>query len=82
MSIAWDAQAAVHRLNAFLSTHLMAKVTTLKAKKLPLVLVHPDFKTMPLIWDTGTSQGLTPFLKDFIHYQPAHIPVKDVSKVN
>lgn len=37
---------------------------------------------MPLVWDTGASQGLTPFINDFIHYQPAHIPVKDISKTN
>ncbi len=41
-----------------------------------------DFKHTPLIWDTGATQGLTPFLKDFIHYHPCDIPVKDISKVN
>ncbi len=42
-----------------------------------------DFKHTPLIWDTGATHGLTPFLKDFLHYHPCDIPVKDsISKVN
>ena len=41
-----------------------------------------DFKHTPLIWDTGATHGLTPFLKDFFHYRPCDIPVKDTSKVN
>ena len=41
-----------------------------------------DFKHTPLILDTGATQGLTPFLKDFIQYHPCDIPVKDISKVN
>lgn len=42
-----------------------------------------DFRRMPLIWDMGALQGLTPFYSDFIHYHhKCDIPVKDVSKVN
>ena len=45
-SVAQEAQAAVNRLNVFLSTHSLAEVTTLKANKLPsAVSVRPDFKT-------------------------------------
>jgi hypothetical protein len=32
--------------------------------------------------DKGATHGLTPFLKDFIHYHPSDIPVKDIFKVN
>jgi hypothetical protein len=41
-----------------------------------------DFKRLPLVWDTGASQGLTPFLNDFIHYEECRIQVNDISKVN
>jgi hypothetical protein len=41
-----------------------------------------DFKHTPLIWDTGATHRLIPFMKDFIHYHPCDIPVKDISKVN
>ncbi len=41
-----------------------------------------DFKDTPLVWDTGATHGLTPFMKDFIHYHLCDIPVKDISKVN
>jgi hypothetical protein len=41
-----------------------------------------DFKHTLLIWDTGVTHGLTPFLKDFIHYHPCDISVRDISKVN
>ncbi len=40
------------------------------------------FKHTPLIWDTGATHGFSPFLKDFIHYHPCHIPGKDISKVD
>ena len=36
---------------------------------------------MPLIWDTGTSQGLSLFLNDFIHYQNCDIQLKVVLKM-
>ena len=35
-----------------------------------------------LIWDSGASFGLTPFLSDFIDYVEADIPVNDVTKIN
>jgi hypothetical protein len=35
-----------------------------------------------LIWDTGTSYGLTPFCSGFIDYVECDIPVWDVTKVN
>jgi hypothetical protein len=41
-----------------------------------------DFKHILLIWDTGATHGLTPFMKGFIHYHLCNIPVKDISKVN
>jgi hypothetical protein len=41
-----------------------------------------DFKHTPLIWDMVATHRLTLFLKDFIHYHPCDIPVKDISKVN
>ena len=37
---------------------------------------------MILVWDTGASYGLTPFMSDFIDYVEFYIPVKDVTKVN
>ena len=39
-------------------------------------------KNCPLVWDTGASFGLTPFLQDFIDYVECEIPVKDISKTN
>ncbi len=41
-----------------------------------------DPRTFILIWDTGTSSGLTPFCTDFIDYVECDIPVWDVTKVN
>ena len=41
-----------------------------------------DPRTMMLVWDTGSSYGLTPFKSDFIYYVECDIPVKDVTKVN
>ena len=41
-----------------------------------------DIRTMMLVWDTGASYGLTPFMSDFIDYVEFYIPVKDVTKVN
>jgi hypothetical protein len=35
-----------------------------------------------LIWDTGVSFDLTPFLSDFIDYVECDTPVQDVTKVN
>jgi hypothetical protein len=41
-----------------------------------------DPKTLMLIWDTGTSYGLTPFRSNFVDYVKCDIAVKDVTKVN
>ena len=41
-----------------------------------------DPKTMVLIWDTGASAGLTPFLSDFIDYVEVDFEIMDVTKVN
>ncbi len=41
-----------------------------------------DLHHFILIWDTGTSFGLTPFQSDFINYAECDIPVWDVTKVN
>jgi hypothetical protein len=41
-----------------------------------------DPKPLILIWDTGTSYGLTPFRSDFIDYVKCEIPVRDVTTVN
>jgi hypothetical protein len=41
-----------------------------------------DFKHTPLIWDTEATHKLTPFMKNFIHYHPCDIPVKNISKDN
>ncbi len=38
--------------------------------------------TLILIWDTGTSLGLTPFCSDFIDYVECDVLVRDVTKVN
>ena len=35
-----------------------------------------------LIWDTGTSFGLTPFNSEFIYYVKCNTPVKDATKYN
>ena len=40
------------------------------------------FDTLPLIWDTGASRGLTPYRSDFIHYQKTDMVVHDISKAN
>jgi hypothetical protein len=39
-------------------------------------------KTLILIWDTGASDGLTPFCSNFIDYIECEIDVQDISKVN
>ena len=41
-----------------------------------------DPKSFILIWDTGSSFGLTPFRSDFIYYVEADISVKDFTKIN
>jgi len=78
------AQDVVNRMNVFL---LQEKGTFGASKcKHNKTGLHDgsrlNFKKLPLVWDTGASQGLTPFLKDFIHYETCKIEVNDISKVN
>ncbi len=47
----------------------------------PHIDVMFDPKSRMLIWDTGTSLGLTLFWSDFIDYMVCTIPVQDVIKV-
>jgi len=78
-----DAQKAVHHLNVFLLQEKSVFGTSKCRDLTPLYNnSHSDFKRLPLVWDTGASQGLTPFLNDFIHYVKCDIPVNDISKVN
>ena len=80
MGYARAAQNAVNRMNVF---RLQQTYGSSKCKSCDSHSEPPkDFKGIPLVWDTGASQGLTPFTKDFIHYQKCDIPVKDVSKIN
>ena len=64
------AQTAIHRMNVFLLQEKGAFGASKCKYHKPL---HDDtqsnFKRLPLVWDTGASQGLTPFLNDFIHYE-------------
>jgi hypothetical protein len=48
----------------------------------PHIDVPLDPKSFMLIWDMGTSFGLTPFQSDFIDFVACTIPVRDVTKVN
>lgn len=78
------AQEAVHRMNLFLSQQTSLNKSS-KSREHHPSCPHKGqgtFKDTPLIWDTGASQGLTPFMKDFIHYEKCMVPVKDVSKTN
>ncbi len=75
------AQHAVNQMNAFLLQQTISFGLSKKDKSIKQES-KVDFKHTPLIWDTGATHGLTPFLKDFIHYHLYDIPVKDISKVN
>ena len=78
------AQEIVNRMNVFLLQEKGA-FGALKCKQQHECLhgkTRINFKQLPLVWDTGASQGLTPFLKDFIHYETCKIEVNDISKVN
>ncbi len=75
------AQHAVNQMNAFLLQRTISFGLSKKDKSIKQES-KVDFKHTPLIWDTGATHRLTPFLKDFIHYQPCDIPVKDISKFN
>ncbi len=48
----------------------------------PHIDVPLDPRHLMLIWDTGTSFGLTPFWSDFIDYVACTIPVRYITKVN
>jgi hypothetical protein len=75
------AQDVVNRMNVF----LLQEKSAFGASKCKHHLhggSRINFKQLPLVWDTGASQGLTPFLKDFIHYETCKIEVNDISKVN
>jgi hypothetical protein len=75
------AQHAVNQMNAFLLQRTISFGLSKKDKSIKQES-KVDFNHTPLIWDTGATHGLTPFLKDFIHYHLCVIPVKDISKVN
>jgi hypothetical protein len=75
------AQQAVNRMNAFLLQQTTSFGLSKKDKSMKQES-KVDFKHTLLIWDTGATHGLTPFMKDFIHYHPCDIPVKDISKVD
>ncbi len=74
------AQHAVNQMNAFLLQQTISFGLSKKDKSIKQESMV-DFKHTLLIWDTGATHGLTPFLKDFIHYHSCDIPVKDISKV-
>jgi hypothetical protein len=75
------AQHAVNQMNAFLLQQTISFGLSKKDKSIKLES-KMDFQHTLLIWDTGATHGLTPFMKDFIHYQSCDIPVKDISTVN
>ncbi len=75
------AQHAVNQMNAFLLQQNISFGRSKKDKSIDRES-KVDFKHTLLIWDIGATHGLTPFLKDFIHYHPCDIPVRDISKVN
>ncbi len=75
------AQHAVNQMNTFLLQQTISFGLSKKDKSIKQES-KVDTKHTPLIWDTGATHRLTPFLKDFIHYHSCDIPVKDISKVN
>jgi hypothetical protein len=75
------AQHAVNYMNTFLLQHNISFGRSKKDKSIEQEL-KMDFKHTPLIWDTGATHGLTPSLKDFIHYYLCVIPVRYISKVD
>ncbi len=74
-------QHAVNQMNAFLLQQTVSFGLSKKDKSIKQES-KVDFKHTPLTWDTGATHKLTPFLKDYIHYHPCDIPVKDILKVN
>ncbi len=75
------AQHAVNQMNAFLLQQTISFGLSKKDKSIKRES-KVNFKHTLLIWDTGVTHGLTPFMKDFIHYYPCDISFKDVSEVN
>jgi hypothetical protein len=75
------AQHAVNQMNVFLLQRTISFALSKKDKSMKQES-KVDFKHTALIWDTGATHGLTPFMKDFIHYHPCDIPVKEISEVN
>jgi hypothetical protein len=75
------AQHAVNQTDAFLLQQTISFGLSKKDKSIKQES-KKDFKHTPLIWDTGATHRLTAFLKDFIHYHPCDILVKDISKAN
>ena len=69
-----DVQPTVNRMNMFRARFLESGGC----------LKHNDlaFTSMPMVWDTGASFGLTPFREDFIDYEPCRIPVMDIKSTN
>ena len=60
-----DVQPTVNRMNMF-RAHFLESGGCLKHNDL-------SFTSMPMVWDTGASYGLTPFREDFIDYEPCCI---------
>ena len=63
---------------------VVARATVLRSvmESSPFYRVSHNRRSMPLVWDTGASFGLTPYRSDFMDYVECNIPVKDVSKTN
>ena len=72
-----NAQSCVDRVNAHRGTY-----GGTYENRISFSTGLQDPKSLILIWDTGTSYGLTPFRSDFIDYVKCKIPVRDVTKVN
>lgn len=68
-----------HRANAQQTLDRLNALRALECNHCPS---KADVLATPCVWDTGASNGLTPFRSDFIDYVECDIPVKDVSKVN
>ena len=71
-----ETEEVVQRLNIFSGIFGFDKNGKRKPKK------RSAFLNCPLVWDTGTSFGLTPFQADFIGYVKCRIPVNNISRTN
>ena len=67
-----------HDINLMNQHHAQLLLQNNAAKQILSCSSH--FKECPLVWDTGSSYGLTPFRGDFIDYEQCNIPVQDISK--